>query len=157
MNGNTISLLLLLLETVAFHIQAQVIPFNSGDMEDLLYRDESAIIPEPGFSLYTASGPKSLNLNTATSDELESAGIFNPYQVYHLLKYREKFGPLYSIYELTALPGFHSSVIRQIESLVCLNQKTIPDSKKTGIRWSWSTWKSPVPIRKKVKNLQVPS
>lgn len=132
MNGKTILCLLLLSETVTFHIQAQVIPFNSGDMEDLLYRDESAIIPEPDFDLYTGSGSLSLNLNTATSDELESSGIFTPYQVYHLLKYREKFGPLYSIYELTALPGFHSKVVRQIESLVCLKQKIIPDSKKTG-------------------------
>ena len=43
-----------------------------------------------------------------------------------------EFGALYSIHELAAIPGFHVSFTRNIESLVSLNPLSIRESKKSG-------------------------
>lgn len=48
----------------------------------------------------------SIDLNSATLWQLESCGLFTPYQAHLIFDYREKFGELLSIYELAALPGF---------------------------------------------------
>jgi len=101
-------------------LEAQELPLSSQYLEDLLYRNESAIIPETFFSEDPESYPFSVDLNNVTEEELEATGLFTPYQLYQLLSYRSKYGPFYSIYELAALPGFHSSLIKDIDSLIQL-------------------------------------
>jgi len=113
-------------------LQAQQIPLSSLDMEDLLYRNESAIIPETLAEAYPGSIPSLINLNTASAEELEVSDIFTSYQIYTLLKYREKYGPIYSIYELAALAGFHPASILEIKSFVSLSTVNIPEGKKPG-------------------------
>lgn len=56
----------------------------------------------------------SLNLNSSTLWQLESCGLFTPFQARQIFDYREKFGPLLSIYELASLPGFRKA---QLEGL----------------------------------------
>jgi hypothetical protein len=107
-------------------IMAQVPKLSSQDMEDLLYRDESAFIPEPETGTYDDPAHPTLNLNTASAEALESSGILTSYQAHQLVKYRERFGPLYSIHELAALPGFHSGSIEQIKSRVSLSNEPAP-------------------------------
>ena len=55
-----------------------------------------------------------LNLNRATEKQLLESPLLTPFQVHHLLKYREAFGDLYSLYELCTLPGFSPSFVREI-------------------------------------------
>jgi hypothetical protein len=113
-------------------LSAQQLPYDTQDLEDLLYRDESSILPEALAAQLPDFDQRPLNLNTASAGELESADIFTPYQVYHLTKYRETYGPLFSIHELEALPGFTPSLIRKIEPFVCLSNQVYPERKQRG-------------------------
>lgn len=62
-----------------------------------------------------------LNLNLATAGLLRESGLFTPYQIHHLLKYRETYGDLYSIYELVALPGFSRSHLNEISGYITVD------------------------------------
>jgi len=127
MNGK---ILMFILTEITAPMAAQKVPVYLQDLEDLHYMDESAVIPEPVTGDDPESLTLSLDLNTATAEELEASGIFTSYQIYQLLNYRERFGPLYSIHELPALPGFNSSAVKRFESLVSFSQNTLPVRKK---------------------------
>jgi hypothetical protein len=73
-----------------------------------------------------------LDLNNATAEDLEASGIFSAYQIYQLLEYRNKFGVLYSIHELAALPGFHPSLIQKIDPYVSLDYAGKSGNTKAG-------------------------
>ena len=57
-----------------------------------------------------------LNLNNASPEQLEASGLFTPFQVHQLIRYRDRFGAIYSIYELAALPGFDASKLPDLET-----------------------------------------
>lgn len=88
---------------------------NSQEVEELLYRTENSLIPEEVFDMQEESKSMLLRLNSATSEELEASALFTPFQVHQLMKYREQFGAIYSIYELGALPGFDASKLPALE------------------------------------------
>jgi len=132
MHGNIQVHFLLFMLWVAAPLQAQQVPISSQDLEDLLYKNESAIIPETFPGDYPESGSWSIDLNSASAEDLEASGLFTSYQIHELLKYREKYGPIYSIHELAALPGFHPRSVMKIESYVSLNTINIPEGKKPG-------------------------
>ncbi len=117
---------------IAVPLQAQQVPISSQDLEDLLYKNESAIIPETFPGDYPESSPTPIDLNSISAEDLEASGLFTSYQIHELLKYREKYGPIYSIHELAAIPGFHPGSIMKIESLVSVNTVNIPEGKKPG-------------------------
>ncbi|WP_346316004.1 helix-hairpin-helix domain-containing protein [Chitinophaga sp. YIM B06452] len=60
----------------------------------------------------TAYTHRKLNLNTADAAALHGLGLLDALQVNTLLQYRERLGPLVSIYELQAVPGFELPLIR---------------------------------------------
>lgn len=120
MPGKPKLFLLLLWACFPVHQKAQSPSLSSLELEDLLYRNESAIIPETGLMMHPDSETKVIDLNIATQEELEASELFSSYQIHNLLKYRDSFGPLYSIYELAALPGFHHSLIPDIEPYLTL-------------------------------------
>jgi hypothetical protein len=62
-----------------------------------------------------------LNLNRSSESDLNTSGLFSPFQVYGILKYRERYGPFYSIYELAAIPGFTQELLRDIAPLIALS------------------------------------
>ena len=132
MYGKIQGLFLLFMLWIAVALQAQQEPSNSEDLEDLLYRNESAIIPETIAGDYPESGPSHIDLNSISAEDLEASGLFTSYQIHELLKYREKYGPIYSIHELAAIPGFHPRSIMKIESFVSVNTVNIPEGKKPG-------------------------
>jgi len=61
-----------------------------------------------------------INLNTATSHDLEKLYLLNQTQIGNLLKYRENNGPILSIYELQLIPGFSTELLRKLEVLITL-------------------------------------
>ena len=132
MHGKIQKLFLLFMAWIPAQLQAQQVPLSSQDMEDLLYRDEAVIIPETDPGEYPDSRPTRIDLNHASLEDLEASGIFTSYQVHMLLKYREKYGPIFSIYELAVLPGFHSSKVFEIEPYVSLKTINIPGRKTHG-------------------------
>jgi len=132
MHGEIQKLFLLFMACIPAYVQAQQLPLSTQDIEDLLYRNEAAIIPETDPGEYPDSGPSRIDLNKASSEDLEASGIFTSYQVHSLLKYRDKYGPIFSIYELAVLPGFHPSKVFEIESYVSLISTNIPVKKTHG-------------------------
>lgn len=57
---------------------------------------------------------RKLNLNTADAAALESLGLLHALQIEQFLLYRRTLGPLISIYELQAVPGFSVPLIRTL-------------------------------------------
>jgi len=112
-------------------ILAQQVSLNSQDMEDLLYRNESAFIPDTPGDGYSEDS-LILDLNSASVEDLEASGLFTTYQIHTLMEYREKFGPIYSIYELAVIPGFRHGSFEEIKSAVSLNKIKIPKGKNQG-------------------------
>lgn len=112
-------------------LDAQQAPSTLQQMEDLLYRDEASIIPEQVLELYerTESGP--IYLNRATEEQLEDSGLFTSYQLYQLIRYREKYGVIYSIYELLAIPGFRESKVHELVPFLVLTSGITPPGKKS--------------------------
>lgn len=55
-----------------------------------------------------------LNLNTAGARDLAALHLLSDWQVLGFLRYRALFGKLISVYELQAVPGWDSGVIRQL-------------------------------------------
>lgn len=84
-------------------------------MEELLYRTENEGEVEAFSEIYEESLSLRLNLNGCTREQLEKSGLFNPFQVHQLLKYRKRFGSFYSIFELRIIPGFHQSQLQVLE------------------------------------------
>ena len=119
MHGNLISCLALILIWIPGLLEAQL-PASSMEMEDLLYRSESAILPESNTIELIEAGEAFLDLNNASPEELETSGLFSPYQLHNLLKYREEYGEIFSIHELAVIPGFRQSKVKEISSYVFL-------------------------------------
>jgi len=95
-------------------------------VEELLYRNETSHIPEEVFDMLEESGNILLNLNNASPEQLEASGLLTPFQVHQLIRYRDRFGAIYSIYELAALPGFDASKLSDLET--CLELTPGPES-----------------------------
>ncbi|MDF1576406.1 MAG: helix-hairpin-helix domain-containing protein [Bacteroidales bacterium] len=120
MRGNFKNGLLIILIWIPGPLKAQL-PLSSQEMEGLLYRSESAFIPESVLNEWMENGEASLDLNNASPEELEASALFTPYQLHQLLKYREEFGEIYSIQELAVIPGFHPGKVTEISPFVILN------------------------------------
>lgn len=131
MYGKVSRLLLVFIVWIA-PLQAQQPSLSAQDAEDLLYQNEDAIIPERPGGIYTESGASYIDLNNASEDDLEASGLFTSYQLHILLMYREKYGLIYSIYELAALPGFHSGSPQELESFTSLNSIKNSERNKAG-------------------------
>lgn len=65
---------------------------------------------------------KPLNLNRATTYELESLQLLNAAQINSLSAYRAKNGALISIYELQAIPNFDLSTIYRLKPFVTVHR-----------------------------------
>ena len=63
-----------------------------------------------------------INFNRATIDELQSIPWLSSIQIQSLLIYLDKNGPLVSIYELQAVPGWDLATIRLIEPMVLITE-----------------------------------
>jgi hypothetical protein len=130
MNGKIQLGLLLFFACSPLLLDAQQVNISQQDMEDLMYRNESDIIPETILGTFNDPGQPPLDLNNSSPEELELSGLFTRFQLYNLLQYRAKYGALYSIHELSALPGFHRSKVLELEPFICLQQVPINKRKK---------------------------
>ena len=80
---------------------------TDSDIEDYVQRMEAL-----------ASRP--LNLNAASREQLESCGLFNPFQTASLLDYRKEYGALLSMAELALVDGFSAEFAARIAPYVTL-------------------------------------
>lgn len=70
-----------------------------------------------------------LNLNTATVEELYSLAFLSNYQIGQLMEFREKYGEMFSIYELPQINGWDVTTAELIEPFV----KVVPSEGKQKI------------------------
>jgi len=93
-------------------------PLVSAQLEDVPDQYQADGLPEPVGESIAELIENRINLNTASAAELEASGIFSPYQVYGLLRYREETGTVYSIYELVTIPAYSRRFLEQIRPYV---------------------------------------
>ncbi len=62
-----------------------------------------------------------LNLNKADESDLKNLRIITPMQIQYLLNYRGVLGPLISIYELQAVPGWDMATIQKLRPYVTVS------------------------------------
>ncbi len=86
--------------------------------EDHALLEESTELPTELLEEQSDQRESPLNLNRADGELLMASGLFTPYQIHVLREYREKYGDLYSIYELALLPGFRGSQLKDIAGLI---------------------------------------
>jgi hypothetical protein len=65
-----------------------------------------------------------LHINRANAETLASSYLLDPRQISNLIDYRTKFGPLISLYELQAVPGFDLKTIEQILPFLTIGNGT---------------------------------
>jgi hypothetical protein len=82
---------------------------------------EDSDLYESLFQLYASP----LDLNTATPDELSATLILSETQLRSFFEYREKLGPLLSLYELQAIPGFDLPTIQKLLPFVIVKPKPV--------------------------------
>lgn len=59
-----------------------------------------------------------VNINLADRSALEGTLLFSPFQVFQILRYRQRYGEFYSIYELASIPGFNEQILERIEPFI---------------------------------------
>jgi hypothetical protein len=98
-------------------------PFYLSDrVEEAMDRREEAVLNAGEQACLEELEERPLDLNTAGRQELETCGLFTPYQVHRLLEYRDTYGPLISIYELASIEGFSTSRVKAISGYLAAGQ-----------------------------------
>lgn len=98
-----------------FDIEAFVEERFAMQEEDISYED----LYESLLQLYF----QPLDLQIATSADLQSLYILNPSQIQSFIKYRNQFGEFLSIYELQAIPDWTLETIERILPFAVINAK----------------------------------
>ena len=62
-----------------------------------------------------------INLNTASQQELERAGLFTPFQIASLLDYRKDYGALLTMQEVALIDGFGGDMAERLAPFVTLD------------------------------------
>ncbi|MBO9660971.1 MAG: helix-hairpin-helix domain-containing protein, partial [Chitinophagaceae bacterium] len=66
-----------------------------------------------------------LNINEANQEELKELNVLSEWQIQNLLKYRQLLGDLVSVYELQAVPGWDTRLLRRLLPFITVS-KAIP-------------------------------
>jgi hypothetical protein len=71
-----------------------------------------------------------INLNSCSESDLVASGLFTPFQLFGIKKYRKKYGPFFSIYELAAIPGFTPQLLQLVAPLIALSDPPEKNSRQ---------------------------
>jgi hypothetical protein len=96
---------------------------QTDQAEEILGRDEEARVPLDTYEEIQDLSLHPVNLNAVTPDELMACGLFTSFQVHMILEYRERYGKMYTIYELAALTGFTASSLKEISPFITLEDR----------------------------------
>ncbi|SFD10940.1 Helix-hairpin-helix motif-containing protein [Chitinophaga sp. CF118] len=122
--GSIIVLLLCCCQWI--HAQQSEPVLNAGAENQL--ENQAAVIPEDDAQPQLLNNylHNRISLNTADAAALQSLGLLTPLQIHNFLLYRQLLGKLLSIYELQAIPGFDTAVIRSILPYVRVGDDLVP-------------------------------
>lgn len=70
-----------------------------------------------------------LEINNCNERQLEESGLFTPFQVFGIMKYKNKYGPFFSVYEMAAIPGFSQEWLRLIHPLLLFEPPKTPSDR----------------------------
>ena len=133
--------------TLSLHSQIPADAGLSGWHEEFLYREgsQNAVAESMEAAADRASDP--LDLNNASEEELESSGIFKPYQIHQLIRYREQYGPILSIHELSVLPGFQKETVRKLSGLITTLSASDPYPRSKKRVWLFLQGGATLPVK----------
>ncbi len=117
------AILLLMIINISFSCLAQV---NEGQteaeiekaIESVAESDENDIDNSVLLDDMTRNAEQQLNVNIATSEDLEQLNILDFNQIQNLLTYRKQNGYLISQYELAAIEGFTPEIIQKVSPFI---------------------------------------
>lgn len=110
-----------LLSINALCASAQVPPVTEQQIENLSDLLESDTEDDQLLQQLEFFQRNPLNINTATTDELRQLRIISDLKIQNLLQYRNLLGPLLSIYELQAVPGWDLNIIKKISPFIVVS------------------------------------
>lgn len=106
-------------------------PTASADLDRInlaqeLSDQQQVVVPHVGKALISAPSPEAtatpqaihLNLNTATTAELETLPQVGPTTAQAIIEYRETYGPFEATEEILEIPGIGPSTFDQIRDLI---------------------------------------
>jgi hypothetical protein len=111
------SLLLLLLVFIgtSFKASGQNLPdFRKEQLEILAEKNEAEPTDDSYEMELTGCTKHPMNLNTASADDLIQLHLLNVLQIGNFISYRKLLGPLLSVHELQAVPGWDLATIRKL-------------------------------------------
>jgi len=97
--------------------------------------EENAEIDDEILQQIQSFATRKLNLNYADEETLARLYFLSPNHIHHLIRYRELFGLLISIYELQAVPGWDIELIRKILPYITVEENKLLDHLKLFERW----------------------
>ncbi|WP_343701314.1 hypothetical protein [Chitinophaga sp.] len=89
-------------------------PPYEAELEQLPEEEQARLENDEALQQREALAGRRLNLNTADEAALYTLGLLSGLQVQQFLAYRQLLGPLISLYELQAVPGFDLPLIRSL-------------------------------------------
>ncbi len=117
---------------VALALRAQEVISLADQAEQILERDEQSDVPSAVFEAFLELEDHPLNLNTATAEQMEYAGIFTSFQVRQIIEYRERYGDFISVYELSSIRGFRPGRVKEISRFIKVESGNSPIPVKKG-------------------------
>ncbi|MFC5625016.1 ComEA family DNA-binding protein [Algoriphagus winogradskyi] len=101
-----------------FEAKAQQPPHKEIDLESFIERlfpvQDEDLDYESIYDVLLQLYLNPMDINRANAEVLASSYLLDPNQISNLIAYRDKFGPLVSLYELQAIQGFDLKTIEQI-------------------------------------------
>jgi len=114
-------LVILLILGIAFFSEAQE-PEMQQTIEDLLESEGEITSDDLNFQEILddleSYRQNPIQINQATSDELNRLHLLSELQIHNLLSYREKTGTLLSIYEMASIDGFTPDLLQKIKPFI---------------------------------------
>lgn len=110
-------LLILLIISVGFRVCAQENEINNivrEIAEDYADANDGEVDIEALQNRLEEIAASPYNLNTVTSEELSNLVFLSPMEIENLIKYRQQYGKIYSVYELSAVNDFTPKDIRSL-------------------------------------------
>jgi hypothetical protein len=108
--------IILILQIIFYSLRAQDNPpVNEQQLENLTENIKDDQIEDDSYLQELEQFINNpINLNTADEAELKQLKILTPLQIKNLISYRKLVGNLISIYEIQAIPGWNTGLIRKI-------------------------------------------
>lgn len=109
---------------LSFRLLGQVEDPTTGELIESFFRENEQVNEAEAqmfLEFLENARRRPLDLNRVGRDELSALRLLNAWQIENFLQYRDELGPLLSVYELQAIPGWDLADIRRLLPFVGVN------------------------------------